>query len=103
MNHRTEERALGWYRLTREVLKAPEAPSVKDKDKSSKARRPQLLIKLVMRRSLCLFNIILRLLQIIRGGKMGGLGGFMRFSTYLTRFFTSYFLFIFILLIRDIT
>ncbi|KAL8225600.1 hypothetical protein R6Q57_018157 [Mikania cordata] len=29
---------------------APEAPSVKDKDKSSKARRPQLLIKLVMRR-----------------------------------------------------
>lgn len=47
---RTEERALGWYRLTREVLKAPEAPSVKDKDKSSKTRRPQLLIKLVMRR-----------------------------------------------------
>ncbi|KAJ0618701.1 putative SH3 domain-containing protein [Helianthus annuus] len=47
---RTEERALGWYKLTREVLKAPEAPSVKDKDKSSKARRPQLLIKLVMRR-----------------------------------------------------
>nr|GEV76037.1 SH3 domain-containing protein [Tanacetum cinerariifolium] len=47
---RTEERALGWYRLTREVLKAPEAPSVKDKDKASKTRRPQLLIKLVMRR-----------------------------------------------------
>lgn len=46
---RTEERAFGWYRLTREVLKAPEAPSVKDKDKASK-RRPQLLIKLVMRR-----------------------------------------------------
>nr|KAJ0226210.1 hypothetical protein LSAT_V11C100003760 [Lactuca sativa] len=48
---RTEERAYGWYRLTREVLKAPEAPSVKDKDtKASKTRRPQLLIKLVMRR-----------------------------------------------------
>ncbi|KVH98642.1 Armadillo-type fold [Cynara cardunculus var. scolymus] len=58
---RTEERALGWYRLTREVLKAPEAPSVKDKDKSSKTRRPQLLIKLVMRRLLCSFNTNIQL------------------------------------------
>ncbi|KAF3616363.1 putative protein phosphatase 2C 47-like [Capsicum annuum] len=62
---RTEERAAGWYRLTREILKLPEAPSAKDlnseskdatpskssKDKSSKTRRPQPLIKLVMRRS----------------------------------------------------
>ncbi|KAK9268777.1 hypothetical protein L1049_000539 [Liquidambar formosana] len=63
---RTEERAAGWYRLTREILKLPEAPSVslkesnvesKDalppkasKDKSQKTRRPQPLIKLVMRR-----------------------------------------------------
>ncbi|MCD7469095.1 hypothetical protein HAX54_007888 [Datura stramonium] len=61
---RTEERAAGWYRLTREILKLPEAPSAKDsnseskdaapskssKDKSSKTRRPQPLIKLVMRR-----------------------------------------------------
>ncbi|KAI3447278.1 hypothetical protein Pfo_003943 [Paulownia fortunei] len=59
---RTEERAAGWYRLSREILKLPDAPSVKDlsseekdavpakKDKSSKARRPQPLIKLVMRR-----------------------------------------------------
>lgn len=58
---RTEERAAGWYRLTREILKLPEAPSVKDsssdallpkssKDKSQKIRRPQPLIKLVMRR-----------------------------------------------------
>lgn len=66
----TDERAAGWYRLTREILKLPEAPSVtskdakkdakdeaKDglppksaKDKSKKARRPQPLIKLVMRR-----------------------------------------------------
>lgn len=58
---RTDERAAGWYRLTREILKLPEAPSVKDssseskdiprkeKDKS-KTRRPQPLIKLVMRR-----------------------------------------------------
>ncbi|KAH0674821.1 hypothetical protein KY284_025908 [Solanum tuberosum] len=61
---RSEERAAGWYRLTREILKLPEAPSAKDsnseskdgapskssKDKSSKTRRPQPLIKLVMRR-----------------------------------------------------
>lgn len=64
---RTDERAAGWYRLTREILKLPEAPSVslkesiddpKDalppksaKDKPShKARRPQPLVKLVMRR-----------------------------------------------------
>ncbi|KAL0734398.1 hypothetical protein Bca4012_010608 [Brassica carinata] len=44
---RTDERASGWYRLTRETLKLPEAPS---KDKSNKTKRPQPLIKLVMRR-----------------------------------------------------
>ncbi|EPS74325.1 hypothetical protein M569_00428, partial [Genlisea aurea] len=63
-SERTEERAVGWYRLTREILKAPDALVMKDsslgennaappksaKDKSSKARRPQPLIKLVMRR-----------------------------------------------------
>nr|VDD31663.1 unnamed protein product [Brassica oleracea] len=43
----TDERASGWYRLTREILKLPEAPS---KDKSNKTKRPQPLIKLVMRR-----------------------------------------------------
>ncbi|MQL81584.1 hypothetical protein Taro_014042 [Colocasia esculenta] len=61
---RTEERAAGWVRLTREVLKLPEAPSVLSKDGSKDAlppkpksdkpaprpRRPQPLIKLVMRR-----------------------------------------------------
>ncbi|KAJ8753244.1 hypothetical protein K2173_017858 [Erythroxylum novogranatense] len=61
---RTEERAAGWYRLTREILKLPEAPSVvskgssvdsndlskASKEKSQKTRRPQPLIKLVMRR-----------------------------------------------------
>ncbi|PUZ41771.1 hypothetical protein GQ55_9G531300 [Panicum hallii var. hallii] len=53
----TEDRAGGWIRLTREILKLPEAPSVaskgvlsKSNEKSSKARRPQPLIKLVMRR-----------------------------------------------------
>ncbi|KAH0906221.1 hypothetical protein HID58_038048 [Brassica napus] len=45
--HGTDERASGWYRLTREILKLPEAPS---KDKSNKTKRPQPLIKLVMRR-----------------------------------------------------
>uniref|UniRef100_A0A1D1YDP9 Lysine-specific demethylase 2A n=1 Tax=Anthurium amnicola TaxID=1678845 RepID=A0A1D1YDP9_9ARAE len=66
-SERTEERAAGWVRLTREVLKLPEAPSVSLKDsniqskdalppkpKSDKPaprpRRPQPLIKLVMRR-----------------------------------------------------
>ncbi|XP_073043882.1 uncharacterized protein [Primulina eburnea] len=63
-SERTEERAAGWYRLTREILKLPDAAPVKDsgseakdavppkssKDKSSKSRRPQPLIKLVMRR-----------------------------------------------------
>ncbi|KAK6152133.1 hypothetical protein DH2020_014768 [Rehmannia glutinosa] len=63
-SERTEERAAGWYRLSREILKLPDSPSVKDltseekdtvqpkgkKDKSSKIRRPQPLIKLVMRR-----------------------------------------------------
>ncbi|XP_052198815.1 uncharacterized protein LOC127805978 [Diospyros lotus] len=63
---RTEERAAGWYRLTREILKLPEAPSISSKvakddskdsvppkaakEKSSKTRRPQPLFKLVMRR-----------------------------------------------------
>lgn len=63
---RPEERAAGWYRLTREILKIPEAPSVSSKDssaeskdalppkpskdKSQKTKRPQPLIKLVMRR-----------------------------------------------------
>ncbi|ONL96340.1 SH3 domain-containing protein [Zea mays] len=53
----TEDRAGGWIQLTREILKLPEAPSVaskgvlaKSSEKSSKARRPQPLIKLVMRR-----------------------------------------------------
>lgn len=73
-SERTEERAAGWYRLTREILKLPDAPSVSSKDtkkdakkdakgeakdapppkattdKSRKIRRPQPLIKLVMRR-----------------------------------------------------
>ncbi|XP_021893463.1 uncharacterized protein LOC110811314 isoform X2 [Carica papaya] len=65
-SERMEERAAGWYRLTREILKLPEAPSVSSKgssaessdghpakgskDKSQKTRRPQALIKLVMRR-----------------------------------------------------
>ncbi|CAN0901327.1 TSET complex member tstB [Linum grandiflorum] len=49
---RTEERAAGWYRLTREMLKLPEASndSKSSKEKSQKTRRPQPLIKLVMRR-----------------------------------------------------
>ncbi|XP_024020581.1 uncharacterized protein LOC112091371 [Morus notabilis] len=49
---RPEERAAGWFRLTREILKLPEAPSLKEtsKDKTQKTRRPQPLIKLVMRR-----------------------------------------------------
>ncbi|WJX48176.1 hypothetical protein P8452_34778 [Trifolium repens] len=48
---RTEERASGWYRLTREILKLPDAPSKESsKDKSQKIKRPQPLIKLVMRR-----------------------------------------------------
>ncbi|XP_061347585.1 uncharacterized protein LOC133293078 [Gastrolobium bilobum] len=48
---RTEERATGWYRLTREVLKLPDASSKEgSKDKSQKTKRPQPLIKLVMRR-----------------------------------------------------
>ncbi|KAI9124590.1 hypothetical protein K1719_004512 [Acacia pycnantha] len=48
---RTEERAAGWYRLTREILKLPEASSKEgSKDKSQKTKRPQPLIKLVMRR-----------------------------------------------------
>ncbi|KAJ8642448.1 hypothetical protein MRB53_019142 [Persea americana] len=66
---RTEERAAGWIRLTREILKLPEAPSMSSKENNvqskdalppksandkpaSKLRRPQLLIKLVMRRLL---------------------------------------------------
>ncbi|CAA7389853.1 unnamed protein product [Spirodela intermedia] len=64
---RTEERAAGWFRLTREVLKLPEAPSVSSKESNAQSkdaippkpksdkpaprpRRPQPLIKLVMRR-----------------------------------------------------
>ncbi|KAM2028629.1 hypothetical protein ACFX16_040232 [Malus domestica] len=49
---RAEDRGTGWYRLTREILKFPEAPSGKgsSKDKSHKTRQPQPLIKLVMRR-----------------------------------------------------
>ncbi|QCD85168.1 Armadillo-type fold [Vigna unguiculata] len=48
---RTEERATGWYRLTREILKLPDASSKESsKDKSQKMKRPQPLIKLVMRR-----------------------------------------------------
>jgi len=48
---RTEERATGWYRLTREILKLPDASSKESsKDKSQKLKRPQPLIKLVMRR-----------------------------------------------------
>ncbi|XXG66397.1 hypothetical protein AAC387_Pa05g3885 [Persea americana] len=64
---RTEERAAGWIRLTREILKLPEAPSMSSKENNvqskdalppksandkpaSKLRRPQPLIKLVMRR-----------------------------------------------------
>jgi hypothetical protein len=47
---RMDERAAGWYRLTREILKLPEAPSLSSKDKSNKTKRPQPLIKLVMRR-----------------------------------------------------
>ncbi|XP_073149287.1 uncharacterized protein [Henckelia pumila] len=63
-SERTEERAAGWYRLSREILKLPDAAPAKDsgseakeavppkssKEKSSKTRRPQPLIKLVMRR-----------------------------------------------------
>ncbi|XP_047178248.1 uncharacterized protein LOC124845222 [Vigna umbellata] len=47
---RTEERATGWYRLTREILKLPDASKESSKDKSQKMKRPQPLIKLVMRR-----------------------------------------------------
>ena len=56
---RTEERAAGWYRLTREILKLPEAPSLKEtsKDKAQKTRRPQPLIKLVMRRLIALLCV----------------------------------------------
>ncbi|XP_019446466.1 PREDICTED: uncharacterized protein LOC109349882 [Lupinus angustifolius] len=50
-NDRTEERASGWYRLTREILKLPDASSKESsKDKSQKTKRPQPLIKLVLRR-----------------------------------------------------
>lgn len=72
---RTEERAAGWYRLTREILKLPEAPSVTlkgssaepndslppkaTKDKYQKTRRPQPLIKLVMRRLCKIHHVLL--------------------------------------------
>lgn len=69
---RSEERAAGWYRLTREILKLPEAPSVSSKgpepndslppkaskDKPQKTRRPQALIKLVMRRCIGILYFI---------------------------------------------
>ncbi|KAH7668008.1 Armadillo-like helical-containing protein [Dioscorea alata] len=63
---RTEERAAGWIRLTREILKLPEAPSISSKDNTQsrdalppkpkndkpglKSKRPQPLFKLAMRR-----------------------------------------------------
>eukprot|EP00268_Persea_americana_P024878 TRINITY_DN24260_c1_g1_i6.p1 TRINITY_DN24260_c1_g1~~TRINITY_DN24260_c1_g1_i6.p1 ORF type:complete len:873 (+),score=198.29 TRINITY_DN24260_c1_g1_i6:1545-4163(+) len=62
---RTEDRAAGWILLTREILKLPETSSVSGKEyqtkdtlppkptkdkRSSKLKRPQPLIKLVMRR-----------------------------------------------------
>ena len=47
---RTEERAAGWYRLTREMLKLPDASSKESSKDKQKNKRPQLLIKLVMRR-----------------------------------------------------
>lgn len=47
---RTEERAAGWYRLTREILKLPDGPSKESSKDKQKAKRPQPLIKLVMRR-----------------------------------------------------
>ncbi|KAL2648702.1 hypothetical protein AAZV13_05G188300 [Glycine max] len=47
---RTEERAAGWYRLTREILKLPDASSKESSKDKQKTKRPQLLIKLVMRR-----------------------------------------------------
>ncbi|KAL3021681.1 hypothetical protein AAZX31_05G205700 [Glycine max] len=47
---RTEERAAGWYRLTREILKLPDASSKESSKDKQKMKRPQLLIKLVMRR-----------------------------------------------------
>jgi len=57
---RTEERATGWYLLTREILKLPLAsPKESSKDKSQKMKRPQLLIKFVMRRfkNSCVFSM----------------------------------------------
>ncbi|KAI4315583.1 hypothetical protein L6164_028378 [Bauhinia variegata] len=48
---RTEERAVGWYRLTREILKLPEVLGKEgSKDKCKKKKGSQPLIKLVMRR-----------------------------------------------------
>lgn len=47
---RTEERAVGWYRLTREVLKLPDGSSKESSKDKQKIKRPQPLIKLVMRR-----------------------------------------------------
>lgn len=62
---RTEDRAAGWILLTREILELPETSSVSGKEyqtkdtlppkptkdkRSSKLKRPQPLIKLVMRR-----------------------------------------------------
>ena len=63
---RTEERAAGWIRLTREILKLVEAPSISSKDNAQsidalppkpksdkpglKSKRPQPLFKLAMRK-----------------------------------------------------
>ncbi|KAM0948360.1 putative SH3 domain-containing protein [Dioscorea sansibarensis] len=63
---RTEERAAGWIRLTREILKLLEAPSISSKDNAQsidalppkpksdkpglKSKRPQPLFKLAMRK-----------------------------------------------------
>ncbi|KAH1251615.1 hypothetical protein GmHk_05G014449 [Glycine max] len=48
---RTEERAAGWYRLTREILKLPDASSKESSKDKQKMKRPQLLIKLSSFRS----------------------------------------------------
>ncbi|CAN6454241.1 unnamed protein product [Victoria cruziana] len=87
---RTEERAAGWIRLTREILKLPEAPSLasgkgdsqakensaQTKDDipskmdraASKSRHPQPLIKLVKRRRRgeTVASLLASLLEIVR-------------------------------------
>ncbi|KAJ8769155.1 hypothetical protein K2173_000930 [Erythroxylum novogranatense] len=50
-SERTEERAVGWYNLSREVMKLPEDKKSKgSKDIPQKTRQPQTLLKLVLRR-----------------------------------------------------